>query len=179
MFGVYVQLGLLVAHLEERKKVALIDTFFAISAANGVSDDGLEPRSMIDAHIGEGSLQERLLFGLQAHEEVTAELKAQPARRHTRRHLEQVRDDTLVEPLDAFLGNDDADSVRQRFVLIPHPGHGVDLESPPENVTVSVSTPLLPDLEFFQPKTYNGYVHVCATAPEMAPAASFRTALGF
>lgn len=28
-------------------------------------------------------------------------------------------------------------------------------------------------------KTHNGYVHVCATAPDIAPAASFRTALGF
>lgn len=27
--------------------------------------------------------------------------------------------------------------------------------------------------------THNGYVHVCATAPEMAPAASLRIALGF
>lgn len=28
-------------------------------------------------------------------------------------------------------------------------------------------------------RTYNGYVHVCATAPEIAPANSFLTALGF
>lgn len=27
--------------------------------------------------------------------------------------------------------------------------------------------------------TYNGYVQVCATAPEMAPANSFRKELGF
>jgi len=28
-------------------------------------------------------------------------------------------------------------------------------------------------------KTYKGYVQVCATAPEMAPANNFLTALGF
>lgn len=74
-------------------------------------------------------LQQRLLFRLQADEKVAAELEAQPARRHARRHFEQVRDDALVQALGAFLGDNDTDGVGERLVLVAHARHGVDLET--------------------------------------------------
>lgn len=74
------------------------------------------------------------------------------------------------------------DGVPNRFVLVPHSGHGVDLESPAEDVTrekMSIDESKEGIFGIRGKDAYNGYVHVCATAPETAPAQSFRTLDGF
>lgn len=73
----------------------------------------------------------------QPHEEISRYLVTQPAACHTGGHFEQIRHDTFVQASNAFLGQYHRDSVPDRFVLVPYSGHGVDLEPPPEDVTVN------------------------------------------
>lgn len=57
---------------------------------------------------------------LELKEEVPCHLKAEPARCHTRGHLEQIGDNTLVKTPDAFLGDDDSEGIGNGLVLVAH-----------------------------------------------------------
>jgi hypothetical protein len=110
----------------------------------------------------------------ESEQEVSGDLEAEPTAGHAGRDLKQVWYNALVHALYTFLTNDDSNCIKYRFVLVTHPGHGVDLETATENIARFCQ-----HISWWKTYTYKGYVHVCATAPEMAPAASFRTALGF
>lgn len=71
------------------------------------------------------------------------------------------------------------DGVWYGFILVTNAGHGVDLEAAAQDVTVQASVSEGAAGRMKVDCTYNGYVHVWATAPEMAPASSFLTASGF
>lgn len=68
-------------------------------------------------------------------QEVPSHFEGEPAASHTRRHLEKVRDNALVQAPHAFLGNDDPDSVKYPLVLVAHSRHSIDLKAATENVT--------------------------------------------
>lgn len=77
------------------------------------------------------SLRLVLRHGLrfQIHEHIARQFEAEPAAGHTGRHFEEVWYKPFVHSRDTFLGDDGADGVEDRFVLVAHAGHGVDLES--------------------------------------------------
>lgn len=52
-----------------------------------------------------------LYFWFQTNEEVTRELEAQPTAGHTGSDLEKVGSNTLIQPLDTFVLDDDSDGV--------------------------------------------------------------------
>ena len=110
----------------------------------------------------------------QADEEVARDLEAQPATGHAGGNFEKIRHDAFVHSSDALLCDDDLDGVPDGLVLVADAGHGVDLETTAEDVAGTGQS----GYRGRHRKAYKGYVHVCATAPEMAPEASFRTALG-
>lgn len=131
---------------------------------------------------GRGGKNEGSIYILEGEEEVARHLVAKPAAGHARRDFEQIRHNAFVKSAEPFLGDDDGDGVPDRFVLVAHAGHGVDLEAAAENVAGSgeraVSGCWCWDKRVAG-CAHNGYVHVWATAPEMAPAASFRRTGGF
>lgn len=75
----------------------------------------------------------------QASQEVACHFETQPAGGHAGGDLEQVGYNALVEASDAFLANNDSDSVEDALVLVSHAGHGVDLETSSKDVTGQVS----------------------------------------
>lgn len=83
-------------------------------------------------------LQGRLLR-LEAHQVVSRQLEAQPTGCHTWRNLQKVGHDTLVHSSNTLLPNNDTNSVCDGLVLVAHAGHGVDLESSSQNITVKWS----------------------------------------
>lgn len=52
-----------------------------------------------------------LNFWFEPNEEVACELETQPTASHTRGDLEEVRCDTLVQTLDAFVFDNDSDGI--------------------------------------------------------------------
>ena len=77
-------------------------------------------------------------FWFETNEEVACELETQPTASHTRGDLEEVRCNTLVQTLDTFMLDNDSDGIEDRFVLVAHPRHGVDLESASKQVTADL-----------------------------------------
>ena len=69
-----------------------------------------------------------------AHQQVSCHLEAEPTASHAGRDLEKVGYDTLVETPKAFSLDDLLDSIANSRILVPHATHGVDLESPPQNI---------------------------------------------
>ena len=74
------------------------------------------------------------LIRSQPHQPVTDGFERPPAGCHARRNLQQVGRDTLVHALQAFLLYDRPYGAPDGVVLVTHSGHGVDLESSPQNI---------------------------------------------
>lgn len=118
------------------------------------------------------------LFRSEGEQEVSGHLKAEPTACHAWSNLEQIGNNALVHAFDPFLRYDDSNGIKNRLVLVPHSGHSVDLETAAKNITgFFVSQDIT--RKMYRIGTYKGYVQVCATAPEIAPAASFLIAFGF
>jgi hypothetical protein len=118
----------------------------------------------------------RSLSIAEARQEIPRQLEAQPTTGHARCHLEQVGHDSLEKPSNSLFGHDDSHSIPDGRVPVPHPRHRIDLEASSQNIAAAL---LNDNYQRHGPRSYNGYVHVWATAPEMAPASSLRIALGF
>jgi hypothetical protein len=79
----------------------------------------------------------------ETYEEVSRQLEAQPAARHARRNLEQVRGDALIQTSNTLLGDNDSHGIENGFVLVTHAGHGVDLKTSTENIAVVLVSTLI------------------------------------
>ena len=117
-----------------------------------------------------------LVVSVHRNKEIARQFVAEPTAGHTGRHFEEIGNNAFVEPEDSLLTDNQGNGIPYRLVLIAHPGHGVYLKPSTEDITRTVSTR---NKTLVSITTYNGYVQVCATAPDMAPAASLRTAGGF
>ena len=79
----------------------------------------------------------QVLFGSEADREIPGRLEGQPAARHARRNLEQIRYDTFVQSSRALMLHDRLERVTYALVLVAHSRHGVDLEATSEHITDS------------------------------------------
>jgi hypothetical protein len=77
-----------------------------------------------------------IFFRPKTEEVIPRHFEAQPRGGHRGRDLEQIWADAFVHASNTLLGRDDANGVEDALVLVSHAGHGVDLESSAENVTV-------------------------------------------
>ena len=76
-------------------------------------------------------------------QKVPRHLVAQPAARHTRRHLQQIGHDALVEPAETFLADDDGDGIPDGLVLVADAGHAIYLEATAEDIAVGGASALV------------------------------------
>ena len=90
--------------------------------------------------------------------EVTSQFKAKPTARHAWCDFQKVWNDSFIQPSNTLVSNDDSNCIPDRLILISHTIHGVDLESPSENIAMTLLELLL--LEPRGTSTYNGYVQV-------------------
>lgn len=59
-------------------------------------------------------------FWTQTNNEVACQLEAEPAAGHARSDLEQIRCNSFVEALDAFLRHNDTNGIPDALVLVAH-----------------------------------------------------------
>lgn len=118
-------------------------------------------------------------FGLQRYQSVPCELETEPATSHAGRDLQQVGRYPFIEPSNSLVGDDYTHCVENGLVLVAHAGHGVDLEASAQNVASELGSAELAGGTRTKSATHKGYVQVCATAPDIAPAPSLPKAVGF
>jgi len=67
-------------------------------------------------------------------EEIPCQFEAEPAAGHAGGNLQEIGSDSLEESSQAFLAHNHSHGIPDGGILVPHPGHGVDLEASPQHV---------------------------------------------
>lgn len=69
--------------------------------------------------------------------EIPGHFETEPAACHARGHFQKVGYDAFVHASDAFLGDDHTDRIKNTFVLVSYPRHGIDLKAAAKHITIT------------------------------------------